>query len=84
MGKRKIVVNGEEWLFSIGKVHVVAQNTVTNERRKTDVSAITGWDWHSIEKSIHKGGGWAVRPRHVAKWLSTPETPKPQKSKVGH
>jgi hypothetical protein len=69
MARRKIVVDGAEWLFSVGKQYVVAKNPVTNEGRKITVSEITGWTWTEIERSLWKGGTWAVRPHHVAKWL---------------
>ena len=69
MARRKIVVNGVEWLFSVGKHLVVAKNPETNENRKITVSDITGWSWEAIERSIRKGGTWGVRPHHVAKWL---------------
>ena len=81
MGKRKIVVNGETWEYSIGKSYVAARNLTTNERRHADLSQVTGWDWGSIERSLYKGGNWAVRPRNVEKWLSTPVKPVPTKPK---
>lgn len=75
MGKRKIVVNGDTWEYSIGKTYVTARNQTTNERRNADLSEVSGWDWGSIERSLWKGGSWAVRPRNVAKWLNTPIKP---------
>lgn len=73
MARRKITVNGQEWLFSVGKKYVVAKNPATKEGRKITVSAITGWSWDAIERSMHNGGTWGVRPHHVSKWLSGPE-----------
>jgi len=65
-GDRKIIVNGKEYTYMIGRSNVV----IRNEEKKivVDFSTLTGISWPNIER-----GQWKkyfhIQPHHVANFI---------------
>ena len=69
MARRKIVVDGRVWRYSVGTGWCVAKADDNGEGRHIDLSELTNTPWADIERSLWKGGSWCVTPKHVANWL---------------
>lgn len=64
---RKIVVDGVEYTWIMGKSTVVIRKD-GDVVSKPNLSEITGESWHVIEHDSHKGN-FHVTPKHVAEWI---------------
>lgn len=69
---RKIVVDGVQWLYRIGKHNVTAMCVRTRERKTIDFSKLTGMEWDTIEKGMWRRW-FHITPKQIATWLSNTE-----------
>lgn len=68
MSNRKIVVDGREWKYKIGRQHVVANAVDNNEKQLVDFSALMGYSWDEID-SMRRRHGLHITPKTIADWL---------------
>jgi len=70
MGWRKIVVDGDPWLWRVGGSRVYAKPLSGGKTIQIGVDDITETDIDQIERMEHKNPGhWFVGPGHVARWI---------------
>lgn len=67
--KRKIVVDGIEWSYIIGRSMVVARMKDSNVVKKIFLNQLTGLDWNEIERGCWKRY-FHIYPSQIANWLS--------------
>lgn len=67
-GYRKIVVDGRQWKYKIGKNHCVANAIDNNEKRLIKLSELLGVSEHEFDRMRHKKTA-QITPGMVAAWI---------------
>lgn len=86
---RKIVVNDVPFTYSVGRGAVRFKNEITGVSGYVGFDVLTGHTWHTLEKSMHKGGpDHRITPGQLADYLKrkklasgTPNALEPERIK---
>lgn len=66
---RKIVVDGIEWRYHVGRSFVVAVRVADNLKRSVSFPKLTGLTWDEVDRGIRKR--WlSITPQLIYNWLS--------------
>lgn len=71
-GYRKIIVDGREWKYKIGKSYCVANAIDNNEKKLIHLAKLAGVDQHTFERALYKHT-FHITPAMVADWIKHSE-----------
>lgn len=70
MTNRKIIVNGSEWAYVVGRWDVYAHEVGTTKKWSVSIGQLLNLDNDAVETGMYKK--WLhVTPSHIAAWIAT-------------
>lgn len=69
MAYRKIVVQGKQYLFKVGRKYVsIRTRAKGGTTHNPTLKDITGFSW-SVIKELQQNKGLSITPAHIAEWI---------------